>query len=51
MSPRLKRLSGHKVIKIFESLGFYIFSQNGSHVKLRKIDNDGKKTDSYDSIT
>lgn len=35
--PKLKTLSGGEVIKIFESLGFLIIGQKGSHVKLKRI--------------
>lgn len=40
--PKLKTLSGKEVIKIFNSLGFKVASQRGSHVKLRRITG-GKK--------
>jgi len=43
MSPKLKKLSGREVIRIFESFGFSIYTQRGSHVKLRKINSTGKK--------
>jgi len=42
--PRFKRLSGSDVIKIFESLGFKVISQKGSHVKLRRVSEYGKET-------
>ncbi len=38
--PKLKRLSGSDVIKIFKRFGFDEVSQKGSHVKLKRI-NDG----------
>ncbi len=37
--PELPRISGRKAIKVFESLGFTIVRQKGSHVVLRKGDN------------
>lgn len=37
MSPRLKRLSGSEVVDILCTLGFEMYSQRGSHVKLRRI--------------
>jgi len=40
---KLKRLSGKDLIKIFESFGFVVHSQRGSHVKLRRIGRDGEK--------
>lgn len=32
--PKIKNLSGKKVISILESFGFVIFKQKGSHVKM-----------------
>lgn len=34
--PELPHISGRKAIKIFESIGFEIVRQKGSHVVLRK---------------
>ena len=39
--PRPKVLSGADVVRVFESLGFSVVSQRGSHIKLRRILNDG----------
>ena len=36
--PELPRISGSKVIKVFEKLGFSVVRQRGSHVVLRKQD-------------
>ncbi len=36
--PELPRVSGKKAINVFESLGFQIVRQRGSHVVLRKQD-------------
>jgi predicted RNA binding protein YcfA (HicA-like mRNA interferase family) len=41
--PKLKRLSGEEVIKIFASFGFVIAAQRGSHVKLRRVLADGTR--------
>ena len=41
--PRLRRLSGSKVIHILESFGFTVHAQAGSHVKLRRIGLHGQK--------
>jgi predicted RNA binding protein YcfA (HicA-like mRNA interferase family) len=41
---RLKRLSGTEVIEILEQFGFQIYSQRGSHVKLRRVSETGKET-------
>ena len=41
--PRLRRLSGTKVIRIFEHFGFLVHAQRGSHVKLRRIGAAGEK--------
>ncbi len=35
--PKLKRLSGKDLIKIFQSFGFEVLSQKGSHVRLQRI--------------
>ncbi len=35
--PRLRRLSGKQVIRIFEGFGFEIYSQRGSHVRLQRV--------------
>jgi predicted RNA binding protein YcfA (HicA-like mRNA interferase family) len=35
--PKLKRLSGDEVIKIFASFGFGVIAQRGSYVKLRRV--------------
>ncbi|PSB23785.1 type II toxin-antitoxin system HicA family toxin [Stenomitos frigidus] len=42
--PKLKRLSGAQVITILETFGFQIYSQKGSHVKLRRIRAAGNET-------
>ncbi|WP_197742063.1 type II toxin-antitoxin system HicA family toxin [Nitrospira sp. KM1] len=34
--PRLRRLSGERVIAILVQFGFTTYSQRGSHVKLRR---------------
>ena len=36
MSPKLKRLSGKEVLSILSKFGFSVYSQRGSHVKLRR---------------
>jgi predicted RNA binding protein YcfA (HicA-like mRNA interferase family) len=41
--PKLRRLSGPEVIKIFGHFGFSIVSQGGSHVKLRRLTDTGEK--------
>ena len=40
---KLRQLSGRDLIKIFESFGFEVQSQKGSHVKLRRVSPDGEK--------
>lgn len=39
--PRPRRLSGNAVISILGSFGFYVHSQRGSHVKLRRAGDGG----------
>ncbi|MBK8797244.1 MAG: type II toxin-antitoxin system HicA family toxin [Caldilinea sp.] len=41
--PKLRRLSGGAVIDIFESFGFAVHAQTGSHVKLRRFGSAGEK--------
>ena len=41
--PKLKVLSGKKVIKILSQFGFETVSQKGSHVKLRRVLHNGTK--------
>jgi len=36
--PKLPRISGKEAIKVFETLGFKIVRQRGSHVVMRKGD-------------
>ncbi|OKH32272.1 hypothetical protein NIES2119_26715 [[Phormidium ambiguum] IAM M-71] len=42
--PKLKRLSGAEVVEIFANFGFQIYSQKGSHIKLRCQGIAGKET-------
>ena len=35
--PRLRRLSGREVAKIFQDVGFVVVSQRGSHMKLKRV--------------
>lgn len=42
--PKLKRLSGQDVIKIFKKFGVKVHSQRGDHVKLRRVTAKGKET-------
>ncbi len=37
MVTKLRELSGREIIKIFETFGFSVVSQVGSHVKLRRM--------------
>jgi predicted RNA binding protein YcfA (HicA-like mRNA interferase family) len=39
--PRLRRLSGAELLRIFRGFGFTIHSQRGSHIKLRRTHTDG----------
>lgn len=41
--PKLKTLSGEKVVEIFLSVGFEVASRRGSHVKLCRFQKDGNK--------
>ena len=39
--PRLRRLSGAELVRIFRGFGFTVHSQRGSHMKLRRTRADG----------
>lgn len=39
--PRLRVLSGDEVVAILSTFGFVVYSQRGSHVKLRRAAADG----------
>ena len=41
--PNLRRMSGRDAIAVFQTFGFQVFSQKGSHVKLRRIGPGGEK--------
>jgi predicted RNA binding protein YcfA (HicA-like mRNA interferase family) len=41
--PKLKRLSGSEVVRIFQQFGFHVLTQKGSHIKLRRINAAGGK--------
>lgn len=41
--PKLRRLSGAEVVRIFGQFGFVIHSQRSSHIKLRRITASGEK--------
>ena len=41
--PRLRALSGDDLLRIFSLFGFTVFSQRGSHVKLRRKLTDGSR--------
>ncbi len=42
--PKFKRLSGADIVKILGQFGFYIKSQKGSHIKLRREIDDHYQT-------
>ena len=35
--PKLRKLSGQNVVKIFGDFGFSVVSQKGSHIKLKRV--------------
>ena len=41
--PKPKRLSGSDVVRIFETFGFTIENQRGSHIKLSRLESDEKQ--------
>jgi predicted RNA binding protein YcfA (HicA-like mRNA interferase family) len=42
--PRLRQLSGADVVAILALFGFQIYSQKGSHIKLRRVGENGNET-------
>ncbi len=44
MSPKLRHLSGDQVISIFNTFGFQVHSQRGSHVKIYRYSQSKKQT-------
>jgi predicted RNA binding protein YcfA (HicA-like mRNA interferase family) len=43
MAVKLKSLSGSELVSIFEHFGFAVVSQNGSHVKMRRMSTAGSE--------
>lgn len=41
--PSLRRMSGREALAIFQSFGFELQSQRGSHMKLRRIGPNGER--------
>jgi predicted RNA binding protein YcfA (HicA-like mRNA interferase family) len=41
--PKFRRLSGADVIQILRQFGFVVVSQRGSHVKLKRTLDDGRR--------
>lgn len=35
--PKLRIISGKKLVKVFESFGFVIVKQKGSHIKMHRV--------------
>jgi len=42
VSPKLQRLSGKEVLSILSKFGFTVYSQRGSHVKLKRTSVSGE---------
>jgi len=42
--PKLKKLSGQDLVKVFNGFGFEVKSQKGSHIKLRRVKNSLNET-------
>ncbi|MFM6154834.1 MAG: type II toxin-antitoxin system HicA family toxin, partial [Sphaerospermopsis kisseleviana] len=42
--PKLRRLSAEEIIDLLNQFGFEIISQKGSHIKLRRLGENGKET-------
>lgn len=41
--PKPKVLHGQEVVRIFESFGFFVVDQRGSHIKLRRAAKDNTR--------
>jgi predicted RNA binding protein YcfA (HicA-like mRNA interferase family) len=41
--PKPRVLSGLEVVRIFEQFGFSIFNQKGSHIKMRRVLENGSR--------
>jgi predicted RNA binding protein YcfA (HicA-like mRNA interferase family) len=39
--PKLRRLSGHEVVAILTPFGFLVVAQRGSHMKLKRMGQEG----------
>lgn len=43
MAPRLKRLSARDILRILKCFGFEVVATRGSHAKLRRVTEDGRR--------
>ena len=43
MAPRLRQLAARDVLRIFKSFGFEVVATRGSHAKLRRVTDDGRR--------
>jgi len=41
--PKLRSLSGSDVVAIFRQFGFFVLTQRGSHIKMRRLTQAGEK--------
>jgi predicted RNA binding protein YcfA (HicA-like mRNA interferase family) len=41
--PKLRRLSAADVVSVFQQFGFFILTQRGSHIKMRRLTQTGEK--------
>ena len=37
MSPKLPQISGQRLVKVLERLGYQVIRQKGSHIRMRKV--------------
>ena len=37
MSPKLPQVSGQRLVKVLERLGYQVIRQKGSHIRMRKV--------------
>ncbi|MFZ2521931.1 MAG: type II toxin-antitoxin system HicA family toxin [Minisyncoccia bacterium] len=42
--PRLRDISGKQMVRIFQTLGFVVLSQKGSHIKMSRVQGGKEQT-------
>lgn len=42
--PKLPQITGDELVRVLEQIGFVAVRQKGSHIQLRRVENDGTVT-------